>query len=155
MPLSASEIYARTFESHRGALLDLYAQLPDEQANFSAWEGGMSFLGLADHLAGSSERLLGMMTGQMPAMPPQPGPASATLQEARDRLASTTGQAAQAMHSLSEADLSRRVPAFGGREMPVSALLDALIAHEAHHKGQVWMMARMVGVKPPMFVKMG
>jgi uncharacterized damage-inducible protein DinB len=47
------------------------------------------------------------------------------------------------------------VPAFGGREMPVTALLDMIITHEAHHKGQVWVMARMIGVKPPRFVKMG
>ena len=47
------------------------------------------------------------------------------------------------------------VPAFGGREMPVAALVDFMIQHEAHHKGQVWLMARMVGVEPQMFIKMG
>ena len=57
--------------------------------------------------------------------------------------------------ALSTEDLSRRVTAFGGRELPISALLDMVIAHEAHHKGQVWLMARMIGIKPPMFVKMG
>ncbi|MFD1732035.1 DinB family protein [Deinococcus malanensis] len=30
-----------------------------------------------------------------------------------------------------------------------------MVSHEAHHKGQVWMMARMIGIKPPMYVKMG
>ncbi|WP_019587390.1 DinB family protein [Deinococcus apachensis] len=153
MPIPASEIYARTFQSHRSALMDLYAQLPDEQGGFSAWEGGMSFIGLADHLAGSSQMFSSMIAGQAPARP-APGGGSTTLQEARDRLAATTESAAEAMRALTPEDLARRVPAFGGREMPVSALLDALIAHEAHHKGQIWMMARMVGVKPPMFVKM-
>lgn len=155
MPIPASEIYARTFLSHRSALLDLYHQLPDEQANFSAWDGGMSFIGLADHLAGSSERFIGLISGEAPAGPPTPGTGSATLQNATERLSATAEQAAAAMRALTPEDLARRVPAFGGREMPVSALLDALIAHEAHHKGQVWLMARMVGVKPPMFVKMG
>ena len=154
MPISPSEIYARNFLMHRGALQDLYAELPEEQGRFSAWDGAMNFIDLADHLAGSSEMFLGMIRGQGPTRPAQ-GLGSTSLQEARDRLAASTGAAAEAIRTLTPEDLARRVPAFGGQEMPVSALLDALLAHEAHHKGQVWMMARMVGVKPPMFLKRG
>lgn len=153
MPIPPSEIYARNFLMHRGALQDLYAELPEEQAHFSAWDGGMTFIDLADHLAGSSQMFLGMIRGQMLPRPAE-GSGSASLQEARARLAATTEQAAEAMRALIPADFTRRVPAFGG-ELPVSALLDALLAHEAHHKGQVWLMARMVGVKPPMFLKRG
>ncbi|MFC4639101.1 DinB family protein [Deinococcus hohokamensis] len=151
MPISPSEIYARNFLMHRGALMDLYAQLPADQGHFSAWDGGMSFVGQADHLAGSSERFLAMIAGQTPAAVQ----GSASLEEARGRLETTAQTAAAAMRALSAEDLGRRVTAFGGREMPVSALLDALIGHEAHHKGQVWVMARMIGIKPPMFVRMG
>ncbi len=39
--------------------------------------------------------------------------------------------------------------------MPVGVLLEMLNTHEAHHKGQVWMMARMIGVQPPRYIKMG
>jgi uncharacterized damage-inducible protein DinB len=137
---------------HRAALNDLYALLPDEQAGFAAWDGGMSFTGLADHLAGSSDRMLAMLQGQAPT-PRADG--SADLPGARTRLLESTETALAAIRSLSDDDMSRRVPAFGGREMPISALLDMIVSHEAHHKGQVWMMARMVGVQPPMFVKMG
>ncbi|MFC4427829.1 DinB family protein [Deinococcus navajonensis] len=151
MPISPSEIYARNFLMHRGALMDLYAQLPEDQGGFSAWDGGMSFIGLADHLAGSSERFLAMIAGQTPAAVQS----SATLDEARQRLAATADTAAAGMRALGGEDLGRRVTAFGGREMPVAALLDALVGHEAHHKGQVWMMARMIGIKPPMFVRLG
>lgn len=151
MPIPASEVYARTFLMHRGALLDLYDQLTEDQAHFSAWEGGMSFIGLADHLAGSSTRFLGLIAGEAPTAP---GTGSATLHDARTRLATTTENAVAAMRGLTPDDLTRRVTAFG-REVPVTALLDTVIGHEAHHKGQVWMMARMVGLKPPMFVKLG
>lgn len=144
--------YARAFAMHRAALNDLYALLPDEQASFAAWDGGMSFVGLADHLASSSDRMLAMLQGQAPG-PRADG--SADLSGARTRLLESTETALAAIRGLSDEDMSRRVPAFGGREMPVSALLDMIVSHEAHHKGQVWMMARMVGVQPPMFVKMG
>ncbi|WP_102125884.1 DinB family protein [Deinococcus planocerae] len=154
MPMTPSESYARTFESHRGALIDLYAQLPEEHGTFSAWEGGMSLIGQADHLAASSTMMLAMIAGESPARP-APGAGSASVAEVRERLRTTTERVAAAIRTLGPDDLARRVPAFGGREMPVTALLDALIGHEAHHKGQVWVMARMVGLKPPMFVRMG
>ncbi|PTA67070.1 DinB family protein [Deinococcus arcticus] len=150
--MNRSAIYARNFESHRAALLDLYGQLPEDQGHFAAWDGGLSFIGQADHLSGSAGRLLSMIQGQAPGALPE---ASQSLTEARERLQQSMDAASQAMSAMSDEDLSRRVPAFGGREMPVAALLDAIIAHEAHHKGQVWVMARMVGVKPPMFVRMG
>lgn len=137
---------------HRASLNDLYALLPDDQASFAAWDGGMSFTGLADHLAGSSDRMLAMLQSQTPA--PR-ADASADLPGARTRLLESTETALAAIRTLSDEDMNRRVPAFGGRELPISALLDMIVSHEAHHKGQVWMMARMVGVQPPMFVKMG
>ncbi|UQN05237.1 DinB family protein [Deinococcus sp. QL22] len=149
---SRSALLARALHSHRAALMDLYAELPDDQAQFAAWEGGMSFVALADHLSGSSERFLGMVQGQAPGALPAP---SADLPAARARLQQTTEAAMSAIAALGNEDLGRRVTAFGGREMPIAAMVDMLITHEAHHKGQVWMMARMIGVKPPMFVKMG
>ena len=144
--------YVRQFQSHRGALLDLYAQLPDEQGGFAAWDGGMSFIRLADHLSGSATRFVSMIQGQTPAPAPEP---SASLGEARERLSASHDAAVGGMSTLSDEDLERRIPAFGGREMPVRMLLDMIVSHEAHHKGQIWMMARMVGVTPPMFVRMG
>ncbi|ADV68626.1 DinB family protein [Deinococcus maricopensis] len=146
----STEGYVRNFLMHRQALQDLLAQIPDNQGSFAAWDGGMSFIGLADHLSGSSARLFSMMRGQ----PPQPAPTSATLAEARQHLERTTDATVQALRGMTDEDLRRVIPAFGGREMPVRALVDFIIQHEAHHKGQVWMMARMIGLKPGMFVKL-
>ncbi|MDV6374569.1 DinB family protein [Deinococcus arenicola] len=144
--------HARQFTANRAVLIDLYNLLPDDQGDFSAWDGGMGFIKMADHLSGSATRMVDMIGGQgMDA----PAPASANLDEARDRLRQTHQTVVSAVEALSDEDLTRTVPAFGGREMPVAALLDMLTTHEAHHKGQVWMMARMVGVQPPMFVKLG
>jgi uncharacterized damage-inducible protein DinB len=146
--------YLASYQMHRAALQDLYALLPDDQAEFSAWEGGMSFLRLADHLSLSTARTLALAQGQAPAAPGSVSP-STSLSEARERLASSTEQMMSYVASLQDDDLSRTVAAFGGRQMPISTLVEFNIDHEAHHKGQVWMMARMVGVAPPMFVKLG
>ncbi len=150
--MSLSQNHVRAFQMHRAALQELYAGLPDEQGHFKAWEGGMSFVGLADHLSASVGRLPAMLRGEKPA-PAAEG--SADLTAARARLAASTDQLVETLGNLSDEDFSRRIPAFGGREMPIGALMDFVVQHEAHHKGQAWLMARMVGVTPPFFVKLG
>ena len=154
MGMSRTQNYLASYRMHRAALQDLYAALPEGQGEFSAWEGGMNFIGLADHLSGSAARTLALAQGQAPAAPGSVSPSS-DLNEARGRLASSTEQMTAFIAPLSDDDLSRTVTAFGGRQMPISTLLDFNINHEAHHKGQAWMMARMLGITPPMFIKLG
>ncbi|GHF40598.1 putative damage-inducible protein DinB [Deinococcus metalli] len=149
--MSQATRHARAFQSHRAALIDLYAQLPDEHATFKAWEEGMTFLRLADHLSGSVGRVPALLEGRQPDAPAAP---SATLADAQARLQATLDMFVTTASALSDDDLQRRIPAFG-RELPVWTMLDFITQHEAHHKGQAWMMARMVGVQPPMFVKLG
>ena len=148
---NTGQSHAAAFMMHRGALLELLDQLPDDRGDFAAWEGGMSFQQLTDHLAGSSERTLAMLRGETPQRP-EP---SADFSSAKQRLRDNAATVQQALSNLSDDQLGTVIEAFGGRKMPLSTLLEFLTNHEAHHKGQVWLMARMVGVTPPMFVKMG
>jgi uncharacterized damage-inducible protein DinB len=135
---------------HRGALLDLLETVPNDKGDFAAWEGGLSFHKLADHLSGSTNRMPAMLAGETPAKV-EP---SADFAAAKERLKASAESARALMAGLSDAQLSSIIEAFGGNKMPVSVLVEFLISHEAHHKGQAWMMARMIGVQPPMFVKM-
>jgi uncharacterized damage-inducible protein DinB len=142
--------YARSFLIHRNALLSLLERIPADKCDFKAWEGGMSFKGLSDHLSGSAARMGAMLRGQTPEkLEP-----SADWSAALERMRAGTSAAAAMLETLDDQTLNRVVPAFG-TQMPIRGMVDFLINHEAHHKGQVWMMARMVGVEPPMFVKLG
>ena len=158
--MNRAQQYAQNFRMHRAALQELYAQLPEEQAHFQPWPEGMSFIRLADHLSGSSERLMALTRGETPPAPGSAAPGaqpagSDSLQQARERLSASTEAALQAISALDDAALDTSVTAFGGRQMPVSTMLDFAVSHEAHHKGQAWLMARMVGLKPPFFVTLG
>ncbi len=143
--------YARSFAMHRAALIELLEKIPTEQAGFKAWDGGMDFVKLADHLSGSSVRMGKTMQG----IKPDPIEPSSDLSAAIERLKTNLTDTQAMLGGMTDETLQKVVPAFGGREMPVSVLVDFLIQHEAHHKGQIWMMARMIGVEPQMFVKMG
>jgi uncharacterized damage-inducible protein DinB len=148
--MTNGERYAHTFMMHRGALIDLLETVPADKSDFAAWDGGMSFHKLCDHLSGSSNRMPAMIAGEVPAKV-EP---SADFVAAKARLNASTENAQALLAGLSDEQTSNIIEAFGGRKMPVSALVEFLIAHEAHHKGQVWMMARMIGIEPPRFVKM-
>lgn len=49
---------------HRGAILELLEKLPDDKGDFAAWEGGMTFTKMTDHLAGSTLNLTGIIAGK-------------------------------------------------------------------------------------------
>ena len=143
--------YVQRFMMHRGALLDLLEKIPESQGEFKAWENGMSFISLTDHLTGSGINLTNIMTGKE-RVKLEP---SISLSAATNRLKDATWQIEQTISGLSPEQLSQKVTAFGGREMPVFTILDFMREHEAHHKGQIWMMARMIGIEPPNLVKWG
>ena len=111
----------------------------------------MSLLGLLDHLAHSGARFLAMSRGEA-AQKPTP---ATTLAEAKVRLQEDAQQVVQALEGITEERLHQTVEAFGGRRIPIYVLIDFLREHEAHHKGQIWMMARMAGLEPPRYIKLG
>ncbi len=147
--MTNGERYAQTFMMHRGALIDLLEVIPNDKGGFAAWDGGRSFIDLCDHLSSSGNNMVAMMGG--PAA--EKHESSPDLSAAKERLSADTQHVRNALATLTDEHLSSIVEAFGGRKMPASALADFMIAHEAHHKGQVWVIARMIGVQPPMFVK--
>ncbi len=150
MPYSSQE-YIQAFQFHRAALLELLAQIPEDKATFAPWEGAKNFIEMTNHLSATNVRVLAMMAGEKPV---SPEPAS-DFASARDALKTAGVNLTDTISKLSEEQLSTMVDAFGGMKMPVYKLLDFAREHEAHHKGQVWTMARMIGVQPPMFVKFG
>lgn len=150
-PGTQAQRVASLFAAHRSALTALLAEIPEEQATFAPWEGAMDFVTLGDHLDASGRGMAGAMNGQAPSREVR---RSASLQEVRARLQESGAQVRELLAGLSDADLAREVPAFGGRVMSLAALSDMLISHEAHHKGQLWMMARQIGVKPPFFIQL-
>ena len=143
---------AQSFTAHRNALTALLSEISEESAAHTPWEGAMNFISLSDHLDVSAKGILAAIAGRAPSREVVP---SQSLQEARTRLEGSGQQVAQALSELSDEQLAREIPAFGGRMMPLAQFAELLIMHEAHHKGQVWLMARQVGVKPPFFVQMG
>jgi uncharacterized damage-inducible protein DinB len=149
MPYSANE-YLQTWIMHRAPILELLEKLPDDQGDFAAWEGGMSFTKMTDHLAGSTINLINMLLGKE-RVKLEPSP---SLSVASTRLAEATQSVQKQISQMTAEQLSTPIAAFG-TQLPAYKVIDFVTNHDAHHKGQLWMMARLIGIEPPRFVKFG
>jgi uncharacterized damage-inducible protein DinB len=138
---------AAAFLAHREPLLALLLLVPNEQAEFSAWPGGATFRGILNHLLHSGEGLLAFLQGERSSNAP-----TLEFAAALARLQANTSALEAKLNTLSNEDLQSSRQAFGGQWL-LERLIDFAREHEIHHKGQLWTMARMIGIQPPMFVK--
>ncbi|MFC4637824.1 DinB family protein [Deinococcus hohokamensis] len=144
------EEYAMQFQRHRSTLLELLGHIPESKANFVAWDGGMSILQTADHLLSTGAGVVDMLSGGTW----EKQPSSPSLAEATDRLRQNTTSVSEKLMAMTQDDLNRELTVFGGARWPAYRLVDFHREHEVHHKGQLWVMARMAGLQPPFFIDM-
>ncbi len=145
MPYPATE-YAQAFIKHRQPLLALLEQIPSEHGDFTIRADALSFHTMLDHLSQTDGYLLDVLAGRKFI----PAAASPDFSSALLQLKSSTLKVQQLLENLTEVQLSQEIKAFG-QTWKAYRLIDFGREHEAHHKGQLWMMARAVGIEPPMF----
>jgi uncharacterized damage-inducible protein DinB len=147
MPYSAHE-YANAFIRHRQPILELLQKIPAEHASFAPREGAMTFTQMVDHLSMTDDYLQTALLGQKftPAAP------SPDLPAALEKLQNNTPKVMAFLESMTAEQLDAEINAFR-QTWKVYRLIEFGREHEAHHKGQLWLMARAVGIEPPMFYK--
>lgn len=129
---------------HRDALVELAEKLPEHTAHWRPWSGGFTTLQLLHHLAWTVDFFLSAIEGRDMQEIPEP----ATIAEARRLLTDLKEKQAAAMSRYSDSDLNKKVsiPVLGVDE-PAVDILHRMIGHEAHHKGQLWLYCRMMGLQ--------
>jgi hypothetical protein len=145
MAYPASE-YQHAFLSHRQPLLVLLEKIPNQHGEFRIYPEGLSIRAQVDQLFGFDAAVLGALTGVEP-----PVTASPDLQSATARLQQSTTPIAQALVQL-PAEMLDSPLEIEGQTRKVYQWLDFVREHEIHHKGQLWMAARMLGIESPYYV---
>ncbi len=145
MPYPAKE-YAEAFIKHRLPLLALLEKIPVEHSAFAIREGALSLLEMVNHLYLTDVYLLSVLNGEK-FVPPAP---AQDLSSALVTFKVSTPKVQAFLENLSEAQLSQEIKAFG-QTWKAYRLIEFGREHEAHHKGQLWLMARSLGIEPPMF----
>lgn len=151
--MSHAEQFAQQWKAQRDVLEGVLASIPDGQEGFKPWEGAMSLGELALH-AGTSAKFFAQIaaTGEFA----RPTVEATSMAEIRQAVHELTEQTMALLVSISDERWAQSVdmtPVLG-RAVEVSGMLYGMRDHEIHHKGQLFVYARMAGAKDlPMFTK--
>ena len=140
--------------THRLALEKLLQYVPDEQLGYKPWPGAMAFGELVQHVAKSTDMFVAIAkTGEGKIVKPdaEPCETAAQLHAVVRRL---TERTKAVYESLTDDELDipfdHPHPNFRGTR---EKLLLIANDHEIHHKGQLFVYARMMGLENlPFFI---
>lgn len=151
--MSQGEKFAKLFLSHRTVVEDILQKVPDDKFDLKPWPGALSLGELAVHMADSAQRFAGWVKS---------GSAEKfesltdwTPDAVRTYVHERTEQTVEAMKSTSDEAMEALVQTkqLFGVDLPGKVLLNSMRDHEIHHKGQLFVYARMAGVEEmPFFI---
>jgi uncharacterized damage-inducible protein DinB len=139
---------------HRKVLLDLLDRIPEGKTQFKPWDGAMSLGDLAVHMATSADWFVNSVKNgrfERPGAKPKPE----SMEEVRKLVHEYTDKTALEFTLLTDDQLERTVEANAvfGFDAPGKIFIHSMREHEIHHKGQLFVYARMVGVEQlPFFI---
>lgn len=141
------------FDRIRERTMRVVAVVPPERLEWTYAEGKFSFGDIMRHLA-SIERW--MFTENAMLRPSRyPGHGRELADGYDDVVAYMKRMHAESMEllaTLGDEDLERKCTTPGGAELKVAKWLRAMIEHEAHHRGQLYLYCSMLGIAtPPIF----
>ncbi len=137
---------------HRKVLEELLEAIGDEHIDFKPWEGAMALGELALHIAGWNDVFVSMVKTEEFLSPDIPE--CRTMAEVRKAVKDFTLKTKTIFESLTDADLeaenSSTHPKLQG---PKKNYLTAMYDHEIHHKGQLFVYARLIGINEVPFFR--
>ncbi|MGH7460890.1 MAG: DinB family protein [Longimicrobiales bacterium] len=142
--------YLRYFENVRTRTERVIDSIPAEQLDWRPADGMFSFADLIRHLGATERWMFGENVQCQPSRYPGHGPElAAGYHEVRNYLKNMHAQTVQIIQELSADDLARRCVTPGGSPLPVWKWLRSMIEHEVHHRGQIYLMLRLLNVTTP------
>lgn len=134
----------------RGRTLAVARVIPEDRLEWRPSEGAFSFGDLLRHLAAIERYMFAENARLQPSRYPGHG------RELADGYAAVFAyfdrmhaEAVAIFAALSPADLQRRCVTPGGAEIPVWKWLRAMVEHEIHHRGQIYVYLAMLGIHGP------
>ncbi|CAH2714564.1 putative protein YjoA [Neobacillus rhizosphaerae] len=137
---------------HRNVMEELLEQIDDEHIDFKPWDGAMSLGELALHIAGWNDVFVSLVKTEEFALPDIPK--CKTMGDVREAVKHFTEKTKALYESLTdeelEAENNSSHPKLQGTK---KRYLTAMYDHEIHHKGQLFVYARLIGVNEMPFFR--
>jgi uncharacterized damage-inducible protein DinB len=138
------------FDNIRKRTLRVARCIPPEQIEWRPRDGAFSFGDLLRHIAAMERWMFAENVAQRPSRYAGCGPELAAGSDAIFAFVDRMHAEAMAIFgSLGPDDLDRRCEPPGGASMPTWKWLRAMVEHEVHHRGQIYLMLGVIGVATP------
>ena len=140
------DYYAKIRERTRRVV----ALIPPDRLEWAPREGAWSFGDLVRHLGAIERWMFAENVSGRPSRYPGHG---RELADGRDAVLAYLdrmhAEATEILRALTPDDLRGPATTPGGATMPAWKWLRAMVEHEAHHRGQIYLMLGMIGVPTP------
>lgn len=153
MEIRSMKEFLGYFEGIRRRTRRVVERVPDEAMEWRPAPGRFSFGDLIRHLGATERFMFAENVAGRPSRYPGHGPELAPDPEAVRRfLDRMHAESVEIFRSLADEELQRRCVTPAGIEMAAWKWLRAMVEHEVHHRGQLFLMLGMVGGSaPPLF----
>jgi len=144
---AAFAAYWRGFRKRTRRLLPL---VPEERIEWSPGSGRWSFGDLFRHLGALERWMYAENVSGRPSRYPGHGPELAAGKEAVGALMDRCHEQSLAIfEGLTPAAMAGKSVTPAGSEITTAKWLRAMVEHEAHHRGQIYLMLGLLGVETP------
>ena len=147
MEITTIQPFLDYWKSVRGRTRRVIASIPADRMDWTYMPGKFTFADIIRHLATIERYMYGETLQGKPSA--YPGYAVSLQQDGEttlefmDRLDS---ESIEIFKSLSDEDLTKKCTTPAGTSITTWKWLRAMVEHEAHHRGQIFMMLSMIGV---------
>ncbi|WP_258112603.1 DinB family protein [Alicyclobacillus sp. SP_1] len=147
--------FADAWLRHRLITSDILDGLTDDHAlEFKPWDGAMSLRELVVHMLVAADMFTStIQNGSFSRPNPDALPKPTTLAELRAATHDFTNRTKDQLASISDETYDKMIDTTQvfGQPLPAHALLGIMKDHEIHHKGQLFVYGRMLGMEkmPP------
>ena len=138
------------FEKVRQRTLRVARCVPPDRLEWRYREGAFSCGDLLRHLGAIERFMFAENAALRPSRYPGHGPElAAGYEEVFAYLDRMHAEAKEIFTALTPEDLERKCVTPGGAEMAVWKWLRAMVEHEVHHRGQIYMILSLLGIPTP------
>ena len=150
MEIQRAETFASYFDGIRGRTLRVAACIPRDRLEWAPRAGAFSFGDLLRHLGAIERYMFAENAKGLPSRYPGHGRELADgYDEVMELLKRLHAEAMAIFRALTPEDLERRCETPAGVAMTTWKWLRAMVEHEVHHRGQIYLMLGMIGVATP------
>lgn len=149
--MSTKNVFVTNWLNHRKVLLAMLDTVQNENLQYKPWEKAMSLSTLVLHINGSMDMFAHTVKNGV-FTPPSTAKQAETIEELKAIVAADTASTKALLETLTDEQLEKEID-FHGMKMAGIDLLENGKDHEIHHKGQLFIYLRLLGIETlPFFV---